>query len=578
MRKKYTNNKGMAMVTVLICIAFIAILSSTLAYMAYMNFLTKSLRHTSTNNFYTGEFALDELSSSLQEICAVSEPGTVDQAKSNLRSKTTKGDVSKGYFDPDKLENLLMSANSDPNITIDVESPLDGGSTFTYEEFSNYILYRGVRLITRDEKKGDITQITTDIILQFDGETKGKYDINDFSLVCDSYATTSSSQNGNKNGSIVFTGCTYMKDTKNKGYAFKCDNHRCTEFLGDYNIIDGNFEIDTDCTVVVNGNLTINGELKIKDGGMLICNGPIQVAGSKIANCEQKIYNSDMIKWNAKIELPDVDEQSLALQIFAKTVLFNNKENNTIIDMGAKFTPAVDYFRDSTNNNSGSNIQNKLGGNGTYKDYQTVMLTGAQQNFQSDSNSLAIIAARNPIMLRSDLKNFTCVALTEVEMVTNDMETNTHLSDEAYMATKKILIKNQQTYGTLERFYCNNTLSDVTGDGTVDFDDMIEYVYQVSNGNTNSPYNGFKAYTYDAEGGLDSKEVVKNMSLEEKKSTKIDQARRYLLVDSNGENYIPYGYLLNPKAGKIIEKYIEANSPSEDPRKTQIKYTNWSKD
>ena len=46
--KIFKKNKGAAMVSVLIAITFIGILSTSLLFMAYMNYLTKATRHKST--------------------------------------------------------------------------------------------------------------------------------------------------------------------------------------------------------------------------------------------------------------------------------------------------------------------------------------------------------------------------------------------------------------------------------------------------------------------------------------------------------------------------------------------------
>ena len=54
--KKMNNNKGAAMVTVLIAVSFIIILATSLLYMTYMNYITKGLKYGSTGNFYVDEF------------------------------------------------------------------------------------------------------------------------------------------------------------------------------------------------------------------------------------------------------------------------------------------------------------------------------------------------------------------------------------------------------------------------------------------------------------------------------------------------------------------------------------------
>ena len=81
--KKLKNNKGVAFVTVLISITFITILAVSLLYMAYLNYLTKSMRSRANDNFYTGEFGVDEVAACLQQKAASvkSSGGGIDDAK-----------------------------------------------------------------------------------------------------------------------------------------------------------------------------------------------------------------------------------------------------------------------------------------------------------------------------------------------------------------------------------------------------------------------------------------------------------------------------------------------------------------
>ena len=60
--KVLKNKKGAALVAVLIGILFIAILASSLLYMSTMNYQMKSMHQFSTDNFYTAEYAMDDMS------------------------------------------------------------------------------------------------------------------------------------------------------------------------------------------------------------------------------------------------------------------------------------------------------------------------------------------------------------------------------------------------------------------------------------------------------------------------------------------------------------------------------------
>ena len=60
------NNKGAALVTVIIAMTVVAILGVLIAYVTYSNFNMKNIDKNSKNNFYSAESVLDEISAGLQ--------------------------------------------------------------------------------------------------------------------------------------------------------------------------------------------------------------------------------------------------------------------------------------------------------------------------------------------------------------------------------------------------------------------------------------------------------------------------------------------------------------------------------
>ena len=84
---KKADNRGAGMVTVMVAIVFIGIMATSLCYMAYMNYLTKTMKYYSTDNFYTDEYALSDLTASLQQIVVSSD--SIPAAINNLRVACT---------------------------------------------------------------------------------------------------------------------------------------------------------------------------------------------------------------------------------------------------------------------------------------------------------------------------------------------------------------------------------------------------------------------------------------------------------------------------------------------------------
>ena len=67
LKKIAENNRGAAIITVIVAIAFIGMLVAMLVYMAYYNYLMKHIDKANKDNFYTAEYALDVLNAGLQK-------------------------------------------------------------------------------------------------------------------------------------------------------------------------------------------------------------------------------------------------------------------------------------------------------------------------------------------------------------------------------------------------------------------------------------------------------------------------------------------------------------------------------
>ena len=65
--KTKKNNRGAAMIMVIVSIAFIGMLVAMIVYMAYCNYLMKGTDRNAKNNFYSAEKALDVINAGLQQ-------------------------------------------------------------------------------------------------------------------------------------------------------------------------------------------------------------------------------------------------------------------------------------------------------------------------------------------------------------------------------------------------------------------------------------------------------------------------------------------------------------------------------
>lgn len=570
--KKNVDNKGIAMVTVLIAIAFMAVLSTSLAYMAYMNYLTKVLRHSATDNFYSDEFALDELSSSLQEIAADSNPASVEQAKKDLRDKTTFGGAGTDLeYDPAKLKDLIIAAGYDRNasvVNIDVTALNPG--TKNYSEEANAVTYKGV-VIKATDVNGYESTITTDIKINFKAKPKGQYDVNDFSMISDSFFS-----GDGKFGVVAFSGCTYVRDSKGLGYAFKLTSGRVASFLGDFNIIDGDFVLNDNTAAYVSGEMMIDGNLKMGKNSKLIVNGSVTYSGTATIDSSATTYGK--VEQDKSIDFRSNGSESLALDVFAKHMFIY--VNGTFYDLAEGKNYAVEGLSkfagaDGFNMNSPESTRKITG---SYADgYGSTFIGVDTLNGNADdfTKKLVLHYGINGAKLKYETSDTTILALGPIIMPENCTGTMDHLSDDMYLATKCNLIKIEKQYNGGGSIKCNVTApTDLNGDGTTDFLDVIEMAYKICNGSHS--FSGWTVYSYKAS-SAEKPTKVTSMSESTKQQISIDDDVRYILVNGN-ECIIPYGYFISPEASDAISNYVSSSNSNQNPKKTTVAYMNWSKD
>ena len=302
------------MISVLIATVFIAIIATTLLYMAYLNFLTKSVRNASNDNFYTCEYALDDLATSLQQIAA--EQDSPDTAISKITYACTGSAVSvSGRYDGAKVASILKIANQLADISVSSNVPV---GTNNYIVSANSITLKG--LVITSESKDDAdpykATITTDLTLTFNSSSEGGMDVNDFSVIGDDTI------NWSGGGVMVMAGnifmrsrgwleehVTYDASEPNKGivdnyfddttankneYSLKpqtnaivCGdisgsgtNGDVLSLTGDRGIIVGNVVVASGGLLTITGNINVIGNIYVVGGGTLMCSGNLQCSGN----------------------------------------------------------------------------------------------------------------------------------------------------------------------------------------------------------------------------------------------------------------------------------------------------------
>lgn len=309
--KKLKNNKGVAFVTVLISITFITILAVSLLYMAYLNYLTKSMRTRSNDNFYTGEFGVDEVAACLQQKAAnvKSSGGGIDDAKKAIKNAVGGTvDTGTGKYDPAKVTSLISVANTDGStIVVSSDNP-------EYVVKANQVQLKNLRFDTTDPS-GFTSTIYTDMSVQFQSTPPGDFDINDFSVISDSFVALTT-DGGTGYGSVNYSGCVYLRDS-GKGYALQNDKRVLVSLLSPVGILDGDLVIKNKPSAVsIAGDIMVRGNVIVEDGCSLAVSGTLKISGKLDAKSGSRIVGSSHISQGVNMDA--LPKEGLASEVFAK--------------------------------------------------------------------------------------------------------------------------------------------------------------------------------------------------------------------------------------------------------------------
>lgn len=275
---KKLNNKGVALVTVLITMTFATILATSLIYMAYMNYAMKSMRYSSTDNFYTAEFALDDLTMAMQQLAA--RKSSAAEAVSALLGAAegvgayTNGNGVKQYNN-DCVAAMIQVASREASISVNTVYEQNANGTISANVIStgNSVELKGLE-ITSVTDSGYKSTIVTDLKIVFPSSNLGDLDINDFSVLTDSPITVES-------GNCYFTGCVFIGDgtPDDVTNALTIKGGSTVHILSPRGIINGNIDVQGGATLVITGTVSVVGKINLASDATLICTDALQVKG-----------------------------------------------------------------------------------------------------------------------------------------------------------------------------------------------------------------------------------------------------------------------------------------------------------
>lgn len=353
-KKWLENNRGAALVSVMIAVAFIAILASTLLYMAYSNYQMKVINYESKVNFYGTEHDMTELSTTIRnDVMKASNPlgqlktmvGFVALDPANQKS---------GRYDPSSLARLVYSSlpagetsfNIDgnrnyntsgrvkvtfdtaittptvPNFTIVPDPGLDGilGTTDDDNGITQLVTLEDVIIKQENLDTGYVNKIQTDIVYRIkESPQSGDSGVGDFSMIMDSPldTVTTGPARVTMYGSIMLGSGEYKVQTDTRteeqgklegvAYAYVPSSNGTKPALhlkgetiftlvGDHIIIMGDIVLEDNAILnVVSGRMTVCGDIYVLEKSCFMCTGDVLFPYGCKPNDATKTYGTTVI-------------------------------------------------------------------------------------------------------------------------------------------------------------------------------------------------------------------------------------------------------------------------------------------
>ncbi len=352
------NNKGVAMISVMIAIAFISVLVSAMLYMSVTNYAMKSANVRAKENFYETDGELVKVSSSIRN-GAMSSSNPVNYIDEIKRSSdNTKYDcekIAKLVYPDTALGAQVKGSSSDAYVEIDGdEIHFKGNGSIVKQTktedptiIDNVTRYKLTGFeVSQTNASGFSNSVKSDITIDI-YETSvtggGSGGVGNMSLLLDSTITL----DGDKLPSLTMTGNTFIVSygTNNGSYtvpgekALYMKSESRVNMVGDYNVVYGDIYLEGKASLCVYGDLTVYGDIILSENATLVLagNGAIHMVkdtlpGKTVATdlkisgaAEHHLFPTD---------LKDKIDKSLTLEDFDKFAEFLNLKNGSTDDDG----------------------------------------------------------------------------------------------------------------------------------------------------------------------------------------------------------------------------------------------------
>lgn len=522
--KKVNNNKGAAMVTVLIAITFIGVLATSLIYMAYMNYLTKGLRYASTDNFYVDEFALDDLSTTIQQIAA--NEASVADAKDAVVAAVGGGTCGSGayVYDHASVASLIQVASKEASISVNTAVEKNAAGEPIADNLiveASYIKLVGVQIIATTPE-GYQSTITSDITLSFPGSGVGEMDINDFSVITDSPISV-------VDGDVVFGGNIYLSKPISGGgdTALTVGGTANVGILSTRGIINGDVIINGTGFLNITGEITVLGDIYVRDDAVLMCTGDLTHSGEIHKSSRARVIGISPTEFGADtIDTSGIPGGGITPELFEEVMIYSTENGGGWHEM---------------------TVDDIIGGNSGWAKYkdslgtEEIVIGMGTESVTNGLSNMLVLSTTPSITVRGDFSNSTIV--TEGTIIFDIASAPTYMlcmTDETYEFAKETLV------GTGGR---------------------NEFGYTLTDGYFNLKFSGGRQENMPEAGDAG----VESYSETTASGGTID----YIYYD--GRNYLPVGWFIVDNSSEVISRIFASVQGTSSPTDTRIFYERWSK-
>lgn len=196
------NNRGSALLMVILVVGFLSILATTLLYISGMDFQTKQADYQNKKNFYTGEVALEQIRANLMvdaSEAAVAAYNEVSMKYVTLQNKDMRQLEYNKLFVENLMEQLIPAAGGVDDWSVILGSRFTAGAgtpppyTLEFEnsvhttaamvevhDADGYIRIKGLRMIYTDSTTKLTTILSTDLDIrapEIDWSVEGAFQV-----------------------------------------------------------------------------------------------------------------------------------------------------------------------------------------------------------------------------------------------------------------------------------------------------------------------------------------------------------------------------------------------------------------